>query len=370
MGDILRSDAQTLTNTVNCVGVMGKGIALAFKRKFPDMFEDYSRRCSLGQVKLGEPYLFKRERPPWVLNFPTKDHWRSLARLEDIVRGMEYVLHHYKEWGITSIAVPPLGCGNGELDWRVVGPTLYRYLSKLHIPVDLYAPHGTPSDQLKLSFLGLELQTEELVPGGRIPVHVNPSWIVLVSTLDRIEREKYRWPVGRITFQKLAYFLTQAGLPTGLEFTRGSFGPWSRDLKQLMTRLQNNGLITEVRSGNAFTISIGPTFEDARLVYEGDLRKWKGVIERYADLFVRLNARQAEIAATVSHSSSWLARGATRPPSESQVLADVMEWKKGRLPVWDRGEVAEIIRDLNVMGFLKLEPSADLPIGRSVLLTA
>ena len=110
-GNLFESNAQTLVNTVNCVGVMGKGVALEFKKRFPDMFDDYEKRCQRHEVKLGRPYLYKRLVPPWILNFPTKDHWRSVASLEAIVEGLKYLLQHHKEWGITSMAVPPLGCG-------------------------------------------------------------------------------------------------------------------------------------------------------------------------------------------------------------------------------------------------------------------
>ena len=141
-GDLFTSDAQTLVNTVNCAGVMGKGLALAFKRRFPDMFGDYKDRCAHGQVRLGEPYLFRRPTPPHILNFPTKDHWRSPSKLEDIVAGVRYLQRHYGEWGITSLAVPALGCGLGQLDWATVGPTLQRLFGELTIPVALYAPAG------------------------------------------------------------------------------------------------------------------------------------------------------------------------------------------------------------------------------------
>src|SRR4051812_42607886 len=143
-GDIFESGAQTLVNTVNCVGVMGAGVALQFKKRFPDMYADYLARCERHAVRLGEPYLFQRQSPPWILNFPTKGHWRSTSRLSDIEAGLSYLAEHYRAWGITSLAVPPLGCGQGGLEWRVVGPVLARHLDQLDIPVTLYAPLGTP----------------------------------------------------------------------------------------------------------------------------------------------------------------------------------------------------------------------------------
>lgn len=139
-GNLFDSEAQTLVNAVNCAGVMGKGIALAFKRRYPAMFADYVARCKDDRVRLGEPYLYRGESLPWVLNFPTKGHWRSAAKLEDIVAGLAYLEAHYHVWGITSLAVPALGCGAGQLAWDVVGPVLHDALGRLDIPVELYAP--------------------------------------------------------------------------------------------------------------------------------------------------------------------------------------------------------------------------------------
>ena len=119
---------------------MGKGIALAFKRRFPEMFVDYVARCQQGEVKLGEPYLYYNVSQPWLLNFPTKNHWRSPSRLEDIVAGLAYLEARYREWGITSLAVPALGCGAGQLSWDAVGPLLSDALRRFDTPVELYTP--------------------------------------------------------------------------------------------------------------------------------------------------------------------------------------------------------------------------------------
>ena len=141
-GDLLRSSAQTLVNTVNCVGVMGKGVALNFKRAYPAMFEDYASRCAAGGVRPGEPFLWRptRSEQHWVLNFPTKRHGRSRSRLSDIVDGLYWLEAHCEEWGIESLAVPALGCQNGGLRWAEIGPLLFERLGRLGIPVELYAP--------------------------------------------------------------------------------------------------------------------------------------------------------------------------------------------------------------------------------------
>lgn len=139
-GNLLDSDAQTLVNTVNCVGAMGKGIGLEFKKRFPALYADYAAKCRAGQVVLGHPYLYKPLFPPYVLSFPTKGHWRSPSRLVDIEAGLDWLTRHYEEWGITSLAVPALGCGNGGLEWSAVEPVLYRCLNRLTIPIELYPP--------------------------------------------------------------------------------------------------------------------------------------------------------------------------------------------------------------------------------------
>lgn len=108
IGDILESKAQTLVNTVNCVGVMGKGIALEFKNRFPDMYQDYLERCQRHEIRPGIPYLYRTRIPPQIINFPTKEHWKSVSKINDIERGLDYLLEHYRGWSVTSLAIPPL----------------------------------------------------------------------------------------------------------------------------------------------------------------------------------------------------------------------------------------------------------------------
>jgi len=136
------SDARTLVNTVNCVGVMGKGIAREFKARYPAMFRDYKKRCDRHELQIGKPYIWKGDSEKWVLNFPTKFHFRDRSKTEWIEDGLNYFREHYWEWGITSIAFPALGCSNGGLDWDVVLPILKKYLGEIRdIEVEIYPPY-------------------------------------------------------------------------------------------------------------------------------------------------------------------------------------------------------------------------------------
>ena len=139
-GNLFDSDAQTLVNAVNCVGVMGKGIAAAFKTRYPAMFEDYAARCKRGEVVPGKPCPFVDPSGIIVLSFPTKDHWRGASRLSWVTTGLDHFAAHYKEWGIRSIAFPALGCGAGGLDWGEVKPVMIEKLGGLDLDLEIYEP--------------------------------------------------------------------------------------------------------------------------------------------------------------------------------------------------------------------------------------
>ena len=142
-GDIFDSPAQVLTNTVNCVGVMGKGVALEFRNRFPQMFSDYKTKCAQGNVKPGQPYLWENDSAQ-VLNFPTKRHWRDNSLLQDIEDGLKYLASSYQRMGIQSMAMPALGCGLGGLKWSEVQPLISKHLGSIpDLDVYVYEPQGT-----------------------------------------------------------------------------------------------------------------------------------------------------------------------------------------------------------------------------------
>lgn len=144
-GDIFKSPAQVIVNTVNTVGVMGKGIALEFKKRYPDMFQAYRDICDKRKLKTGSLMLYY-EPDHWVLLFPTKENWRNPSRMEYIEAGLSKFCRTYAEKGITSVAFPKLGCGNGELNWSDVQPVMEKYLTNL--PIDIYIYLGTGPDPL------------------------------------------------------------------------------------------------------------------------------------------------------------------------------------------------------------------------------
>jgi uncharacterized protein YwgA/O-acetyl-ADP-ribose deacetylase (regulator of RNase III) len=350
-GDLLKSNMHALVNTVNTVGIMGKGVALAFKKRYPDMYRDYVGRCDRGEVRLGEPYVY-RASDHIIVNFPTKQHWRSVSRLSDIEAGLDYLEGHYKEWQIRSLAVPPLGCGNGQLEWRVVGPVLLRYLQRLDIPVELYAPHGS-------TLLG-EIQLDLLDQAD--PVDSEQEWrlepwlVAIAETVRRLELLRYHWPVGRVMLQKLVYFATVAGLPTGLEFQRGSYGPFASDLKAAVGRLQNNGILTENERGRMIEIRTSSALDDARSSYADQLAKWNDLIDQLVDLMARFDTTRAEIAATVHYAAQDLHNQLDRTPTVAEVVDYVEDWKRRRSPRLERADILRAIVSLGTRGWLQVDP--------------
>lgn len=364
IGDMFASDMQTIVNTVNCVGVMGKGIAQIFKKEYPAMFEDYARRCERGEVRLGEPYHYKDLAGASIVNFPTKGHWRAATRLEDVESGLDYFVKHFRPWGITSVAFPPLGCGNGGLEWATVGPLMYSKLKGLGIPVELYAPYGTPANQLKEEFLGADQQMEFGVKGRRRE-KLRPEWAALVEVLYELEQQPYANPVGRTIFQKICYILTKQGVETGFQFERKSYGPFADEVKEAINVLANNNWVTEQQLGRMTALRVGPEYAKARAKLAEELKPFQRKIDRTVDLFSRIkDTDQAEEVATVIYAVQNLKQERkSEAVSEADLFNYILEWKKP----WKKDEskqqsLAEAIRNLEMLGWLRLQYSDSLPV--------
>ena len=153
-GNIFSSDKQTIVNTINCVGVMGKGVALGFRLRYPEMYEKYKEFCKNKQITIGKLWLYKRpqEYSKWVLNFPTKFHWKYPSKMEYLEAGLQKFVETYQEKGITSIAFPLLGTHNGGLDKIDVLNIMHFYLDKCSIPIEIYEYDSKAPDELYKQF--------------------------------------------------------------------------------------------------------------------------------------------------------------------------------------------------------------------------
>ncbi len=227
-GNLLRADAEALVNTVNCVGFMGKGIALQFKQGFPDNFDAYARACKRKEVQPGQMFLFETgylTNPKYIFNFPTKRHWRGKSRMDDIESGLAALVLDIERLGIRSVAVPPLGCGNGGLDWADVRPRIEAAFRALpDVKVLLYAPHGAP-------------QATTMVVNTKRP-QMTPARALFVKLMQQYRQLAYRLTLLEI--QKLAYFLQEAGEPLRLRYEAGHYGPYATNLNKVLERIEGH----------------------------------------------------------------------------------------------------------------------------------
>jgi uncharacterized protein YwgA len=224
----------------------------------------------------------------------------------------------------------------------------------------MYAPYGTPPAQLTEKFLSQGYNLCKAKSGANILQKLEPAWIALIEVVHRIKKQEYYMPVGRTIFQKIAYVATALGIPTGLEHVRGSYGPYCKELNDVKKRLSNAGLLQEKKSGSMFQVVPSLAYEKNHLKYRDTFQKWDKMIDKTVDLFLRLDTNKAEIVVTVLFVEQEMNKN--KNMSEDDVLNEVMKWKQKRRPPIDQKEVAQAIRNLGVLKWFTLKPSADLPV--------
>lgn len=356
IGDIFESPCKTLVNTVNCVGVMGKGIALSFKNKFPDMYKEYVQLCDAGEVKPGKPYYYSDLYGTSIINFPTKNHWRSASKLSYITDGLDWFRENYKKLGITSVAFPPLGCGNGGLPWAIVGPLMYAKLADLPINVEIYAPYGTAAEELSEDFLQTNLihSTKEIIGSKNMPF--NKYWLLILYVVQQLNRDRYSLSVGRTIFQKVCYVLTRTGIPTGFNFVEGSYGPYAKEVRNAVMVLSNANLMTERQLGKMVETVVSPQFSLPHEQFtEEEIQKANSAI----DLLSRIQSTdQAEMVATVLFSYDELL-SSSGIPSDNDILNHILSWKS-RWKGQKETEIVKTIYSLATLNWMRPTCSGDL----------
>jgi len=362
IANLFESNAKTLVNTVNCVGVMGKGIAQQFKNAYPDMFKDYVEKCKAGEVKPGVPYIYKNDASKIsIINFPTKDHWRLPALLQYIIQGLDIFIDNYIEWGVESVAFPPLGCGNGGLEWSMVGPIMFQKLSSLNIPIELYAPYGTSSKLLSNEYLINKKLTEVFTEGAKNK-KLRSSWVTLIEVLARLEKQKYASLVGRVVFQKICYIMTELNVDTNFHFKAASYGPFSKDVKSAINILSNANLLHEEQLGKMIQLKVGAEYEKFRYNFQDQIELYENQISKTVDLFSRIKSTdQAEEVATILYAARQLKRERNVTVSEKDLYDHILNWKKKWQCDEKKISIADTIRNLEMLNWLKLNYSNDLP---------
>lgn len=316
-GNLLHAQAQALVNTVNTDGVMGKGIALQFKKAYPDMFKAYEQACKRNEVSLGKMHVFDLGGlvggPRWIINFPTKGHWRSKSKLSDIQEGLVDLVRVADQLGITSIAVPPLGCGHGGLSWHDVRPLIdLAFRESSNINVLLFEPAGVPD------VLTMPNRTERpAMTVGRA---------ALIAIMKRYQDGLLDPFVSLLEIHKLLYFLQEAGQPLRLNYEAKKFGPYASNLRQVLIKVEGHFL---QGYGDGQDNPEKPIELIAQAIGEAEeyVRKDPALIARMDRVSALINGFEDPYGMELLSSMHWvMCHDETARESSSQAIALVHEW--------------------------------------------
>lgn len=315
-GDILESNAEALVNTVNCVGVMGRGIALQFKNKFPENFRAYAAACERGAVQPGRMFVFATgwvTGPKFIINFPTKRHWRGKSRLEDIEAGLIALREVIRERKIASVALPPLGSGLGGLDWKKVRPRIDQALQSLDdVMITVYEPSPTA----ETSPAARPAKPPEMTPGRAALIGLMQCY--LAGLLDP--------SVTLLEVHKLMYFLQVAGEPLKLKFTPAIYGPYAENLRHVLAAVEGYYLTGFSNDGDSpikeLHLVPGATKDAKRVLHQNGSTDQR--IQRVAEL---VDGFETPFGLELLSTVHWVASH-TQSESAEEVVAGTYAWSE------------------------------------------
>ncbi len=342
-GDIFEEDADALVNSVNCVGVMGRGIALQFKNVFPENFERYADACKRGEVEPGKMFVFdtQRLRPRYIINFPTKRHWRGKSRIEDIENGLGSLVREIRARKIQSIAIPPLGSDLGGLKWEDVRPLIDSRLRSVDgVRVVVLEPGSAPADGRPNRSTNVPKMTR-----GRA---------VLVVLIRRYLDGLLDPFATLLEIHKLMYFMQEAGESLRLKYKKGIYGPYAENLRHVLRGIEGHLISGYADGGDApgKELELIPgTVADARAFLE-DRPDTQDRFERVSELVDGFETSSGlELLATVH----WVA--AERPDaSDADVIEGTYAWGKRKRWFSER-QILLALRRLEEKGWLYREKS-------------
>ena len=322
-GNLLEAKVDAVVNTVNTVGIMGKGIALMFKERFPANFHAYVRACKSGELGIGRMFVTRNEelfRPTWIINFPTKTEWRPNSRLEWIELGLKDLVRTIEEKRIRSIAVPPLGCGNGGLDWSEVRPLIQDALGRIDdLEAVIYEPTREYQNVAKRSGV------EKLTPARALVAEMVRRYCLLDIGCSILEVQKLGWFLQRATVA------LKVSDPFGFEFRADKYGPYSNRLRMLLDGLDGSYLRCDRRLADArprdliwFNESKKSVVADYLSVGEGG--DYAGVLEWAS---VTIDGFESPLGMELLATVDWLLREEAVEPTVEGIVQGLRNWPGG-----------------------------------------
>ena len=321
-GNLLEAKAEALVNTVNTVGVMGKGIALMFKERFAENYRQYAAACKAKQVQTGKMFVTEvreLDGPRWVVNFPTKQHWRSPSQLEWVVEGLQDLRHFLVENKVRSIAIPPLGAGNGGLEWAAVREQIELALGDLQdVEITVFEPTQQYQNVAKRDGV------EKLTPARALIAELVRRYWVLGMECSLLEIQKLAWFLERA----IERFATDN--PLKLQFVAHKYGPYANRLNHVLNALDGSYLHCDKRIGDADPLDV-IWFDDERKAFletylKTEAKPYAQALEYTAALIDGFESPFGmELLATVD----WLLTQEGVPPTVQGVREGLQHWPAG-----------------------------------------
>jgi O-acetyl-ADP-ribose deacetylase (regulator of RNase III) len=319
-GNLLEARAEALVNTVNTVGVMGKGIALMFKERFAENFRRYAAACKAKEIRTGKMFVTEvneLDGPRWIINFPTKQHWRGDSRMEWITDGLQDLRRFLIESKVKSIAIPPLGAGNGGLDWNDVRPQIEAALADLDTEILVFEPTQ------KYQNVAKRTGVEKLTPARALIAELVRRYWVLGMECSLLEIQKLAWFLERS--------IERAGQkPLDLRFASHKYGPYADRLRHLLEGLDGSYLHCDKRIGDADPLDV-IWFDDERKAFvqaylKVEAKEYASALEATAALIDGFESPFGmELLATVD----WLLAKENVAPTVPSVREGLRHWRGG-----------------------------------------
>lgn len=321
-GNLLESGCDALVNTVNTVGVMGKGIALMFKDAFPDNFEDYRIACDQGLLEAGHIHVFDRGslfEPRWIINFATKKHWRHPSKLEWIESGLYEVRKFIEQNSIRSIAIPPLGAGNGKLDWRIVRPIIERVLADLpNVEILVFEPVERYQNVQKTN------GAEKLTPPRAVISEAIRRYSDIGNLCTMLEVQKLAWFIQRISLSISSYNIFQ------VEFKQDRYGPYAYKLNYLLDSIDGSYINCQKRVADSSPLDFVwfnyKKSEHVELYLKTEAKQFLTVLEKVEDVIGGFESPlNLELLSTVD----WLVSHSNVSCDVGSIRSAILDWPGG-----------------------------------------
>ncbi len=345
-GNLFESHDEAIVNTVNCVGVMGKGIALQYKHLFPENYTEYKKQCSQKNIVPGKMFvyeyktedLFTESKPQFIINFPTKDHWRAKSKIEYIEQGLNDFINVIKEKNIKSISMPAIGCGNGGLEWSNVKKMITEKLSTLgDVTINVYEP----KDYFEPEHLGQD-----------------NIWTIPRAVLVRLfghVQENFGGRITHLSMQKIVYFLQETGIDYKVSFSEEKFGPFSEVLKAHFFTLNSKkyieGFDAEREQGKTRSIEVSArSFAEAGefLDYTEEPSKYFDIIERVEKLIAGFESPLGmELISTVHSCSKKI-----NTTNTDEIYNCIKKWSPEKLERFNFSNIDAAVQRLGEVNFI------------------